>query len=139
MIEGEDDGCVSTKNPLVADFGKAGEANRLCPRADINPIANFWDSEHAASLADAALMTNYHRSTGNRFRLWRALSRQIHPATKFRGCFRCCKLLSSREPKPGGGGDHKSGIRRQSFGNSEEVHSFCLSFLYLTAFIAPYC
>ena len=128
MIDIEDDGCASTKNPFVADLGQADEAKRLCPRADINPIASFRDSEHAASLADAALMTDHHRSTGNRFRLWRALSRQIHPATKFRGCFRCCKLLSSREPELGGGGGHQPGIQALSFSNLEKVHSFYLSF-----------
>ena len=58
MIDIEDDGCASTKNPFVADLGQADEAKRLCPRADINPIASFRDSEHAASLADAALMTD---------------------------------------------------------------------------------
>ena len=88
MIDIEDDGCVSTNNSLVAELGQAGEAKRLCLRADINPMASFRDSEHAALLADAPLMTDYHMAKGNHFRLWRALSHQIHPTTKFRGKFR---------------------------------------------------
>ena len=58
MIDIEDDGWVSAKNSLVTDLGKAGEAKRLCRRAHINPVASFRDSGDAASLADAALITD---------------------------------------------------------------------------------